>query len=134
MSTTRRPTNGKVSATVRRLLALEKGQHQLTTEVAGINGRLDILTTHVIAQGETLKEAVAVLIEHTAILSEHTAILKNQTQVLTEHTRILTEHTGILAEHGQRMGRIETLLTDVLALGPRIDALDHRVTVLEVRP
>jgi hypothetical protein len=105
----------------------------LTTEVAGINGRLDILTQHVIAQGETLKEVVGVLVEHTGILSEHTTILSEHTAILKNQTQVLTEHTRILTEHGQRMGRIETLLTDVLAIGPRIDALDHRVTVLEVR-
>ena len=110
--TTRRPPNGKVSATVRRLLALEDGQRQLTAEVGGVNtrldglnGRMEILTEHVVAQGRTLERVVSVL----------------------------TEQGHILTEQGQVLGRIETLLERVLTFGPKIEALEHRVTALEGR-
>jgi len=59
----KRPGNGKVTTTVRRLLALEAGQRQLTKEVGGINARLDVLTEHVIAQGHTLERLAGVMEE-----------------------------------------------------------------------
>jgi hypothetical protein len=57
----RRPTNGKVSATVRRLIALEEGQRELTAEVK-------LLTEHVKMQGLTLQRLILADCDQTLIL------------------------------------------------------------------
>lgn len=62
-----RPTNGKVSETVKRLLALEAGQREVKTELAGVNAHLEVLTEYVKGQGRTL-EAIKTLLEDTLAL------------------------------------------------------------------
>jgi uncharacterized coiled-coil protein SlyX len=100
-----RPTSDTGSTTVRRLLALQEGQRRLTREVT------------------TMRKEVTGVNARLDVLTGYVAAQGRTLETLVGH----------VSAQGQTLDAIKTLLERTLALGPKLDALEHRVTGLETR-
>lgn len=82
-----------------------------------MNQHIENLLSQILASinkmSNTLEQHTKILNEHTAILNEHTAVLNEHTAVLNEHTAILAKHATILDEYGERLQRLENIVTRI---------------------